>query len=75
MTTPSSAMSENLFVRTITPPSMDNPSALDNSALESERKRMPASAPPEVRPHAYVMAWNMQIIRNGGIDSVAREII
>lgn len=54
---------------------MDNPSALDNSALESERKRMPASAPPEVRPHAYVMAWNMQIIRNGGIDSVAREII
>lgn len=32
---------------------MDNPRARDNSAFASERNRMPASAPPEVRPHAF----------------------
>ena len=33
---------------------MDRPSARESSALESDRKRMPASAPPEVRPHAFL---------------------
>ena len=55
VTLPSSAMRLNLFVLTITSPSIDRPRALLNSAFESDRKTIPASAPPEDCPHAYII--------------------
>ena len=68
VTTPSSAIKENLLVRTITGDSISNPNALLNSALASERKRMPASAPPDVLPHAYNLTSHSRTIITGQIS-------
>jgi hypothetical protein len=51
-TLPSSAINENRLVRKRTGVSSSKPQALVKAPESSDKKRMPASAPPEVRPQA-----------------------